>query len=567
MVVDRAAWCKTRSPASVFLAVAIPLCLWMLWSAIWHPLFSYVAHSDFWEHAAAIKEWKSNLAAPGNPHLAVDVGSPRYMPFFFALTVLANVLDLSALQALRVAAVLNFVLLLTGIYLFFHAYFRNPWAPVVGLLVMLGVWGDGWTRSSEYELRTLFYVSSYPSMFVFALSLISFWVTIRVLRAEAPKLLPYVFLLLAFAVMVPSHPLAATFGIAGVGALCVSERRGSIARRGLVLLAVLAGAVLSELWPYFSTFELLMGNVGNAGGEVGEVGGDAIIWWNWLNFGFSLDFERPWTILSEHTFYHWSKILIGMGPALIGLPCVFYYLLRRRHGFILVGLAAMMVPYLGYLVAPVPLGFRYLFYVVFFLQLSIVAFAIEDLPNFLRKDRDGQLTAGAKLIGGTTALLIGGLFVGHVAMAASHFVHTALAREPVTTAMARLTPHIPNDAIVLAPTRVSWPLPAFTGKVVSMYNGNHFVADRYARRVAVDRFFAAPMAASDRLGIIERYGVTHILVPIETPPPGLLDFVASRGRKTATVRGFSLARRRSVFELFSIESRPGPWIAVYELDR
>ena len=161
------------SPVTMYLMVATPLLLWLFWSTIFFPLSTYAFHEDLWEHSAAIKEWKSNLWAPRNPHLDIDASSPRYMPFFFVLTVMAKLIDLKAIDALKFAGVFNLLLLFTGIFLFFRTYFRNDFAPVLGLVILLGVWGTGWRSSGEYQLRSLFYVASYPATFAFALSLVT----------------------------------------------------------------------------------------------------------------------------------------------------------------------------------------------------------------------------------------------------------------------------------------------------------------------------------------------------------------------------------------------------------
>lgn len=548
------------SPTAAFLAVALPLCLWIVWSAFWFPLFTYAPHEDVWEHIAAINEWKTNLAAPGNPHLAVEAGSPRYMPFFFALTVLAIALDLTALQAMQVGAVLNTILLLAGIYLFFGTYFRNPWAPVVGLLVMLGFWGLGWRTSNEYELRSLFYVASYPSMFAFALSLMTLSATIKALRRTAPWLVTCLVVLLAFAVTMPTHALTAAFCLAGIGCLCVTERAGALKDRALLLVAAVVGILASELWPYFSTIRFIIDPAGGvetwvstateqhqAASEVGSLG----------------TLERVRELIGEHGFYNGWKVALALGPALLGLPCLIYLALRRRHAFILLGFGAMMVPYLAFLLVPVPLAFRFLLYGVFFLHVALVAALLEDLPRLIGIGGSERPAVRTRLLGWAIALAVPGLFLGHAALAAGFFAYNHVTKEPVTAVMARITPHIQADSVVLASTRLSWPLPAFKGKVVGLLHGNPMVPDQHARFQAVNRFFEEPMPFAERRDILDRYGVTHVLVELATAPSGLMTFLRSRGTRIATVEGYPAELKRDKRSLAAAMARPKHRIAIF----
>ena len=158
-----------------YLFISIPILAAISWSVLNHPLYASYYASDFWEHSALIREWIKNLWHPGNPHLAIDTGSPRYMPFFFLLTVLAKIFDLSPIQALGIGGVMTMILFICGVWLFLSLYFKNDWAPFIGLIVLLCGWGAGWYWSNCYQLRNLFYVITYPSSFVFSLCFFSFW--------------------------------------------------------------------------------------------------------------------------------------------------------------------------------------------------------------------------------------------------------------------------------------------------------------------------------------------------------------------------------------------------------
>ena len=77
--------------------------------------------------------------------------------------------------------------------------------------------------------------------------------------------------------------------------------------------------------------------------------------------------------------------------------------------------------------------------------------------------------------------------------------------------MRRLSFFIPDEAIVLAPVRLSWPLPTFTGKVVALLHQNPMVADHDRRLWDTHKFFQNEINQETRLKILKHYKVTHIL--------------------------------------------------------
>ena len=91
-------------------------------------------------------------------------------------------------------------------------------------------------------------------------------------------------------------------------------------------------------------------------------------------------------------------------------------------------------------------------------------------------------------------------------------------REPIVDDMSRLSLSIPDQAIVMAPARLSWPLPTFTGKVVAAYHINPMVADHFSRRTDTHSFFQVETTQETRLEIIKRYKITHILYKSKNIP-------------------------------------------------
>ena len=132
------------SPLFWYWLVAGSTWLVVYWVCTW-PWDGVRFDSDYWEHSAAIAEWTRHLWAPQNPHLAIETGSPRYMPYFFVLAATARLFDLDPFQALALGAGLNMGLLAVGVLLFFrrqHVMKRAQRGRKPACQDMLGGGGD-----------------------------------------------------------------------------------------------------------------------------------------------------------------------------------------------------------------------------------------------------------------------------------------------------------------------------------------------------------------------------------------------------------------------------------------
>jgi hypothetical protein len=76
-----------------------------------------------------------------------------------------------------------------------------------------------------------------------------------------------------------------------------------------------------------------------------------------------------------------------------------------------------------------------------------------------------------------------------------------------------LATHFRPGDVVLSDTFTSWVIPAMTGaKVVSLFHDNPLVGDNTARMNDTRMFFSPGTSRSERMDIIKRYKVTHILI-------------------------------------------------------
>ncbi len=251
-------------PTLWFILAAAATVLWVSWNAFDQPMGAFRFESDYWKHSAALAEWKRNLWNPSNPHIAADVGSPRYMPYFFLLTIAAIAFDLDPMTTMAVASAINMILLSLGVFLFFRNYFRNDWAPLVGWFTLLCGWGLGWIFSNLFQLRGLFFVAGYPSLFVFALAFIAWWHTTRLIRGQVQGWSAYIGLVLLIALALTSHPLTGVFAAGTAALIALLEPGAGWRTRALVMGSIVLGALLTEVWPYFSTWQVTMGTSGGS---------------------------------------------------------------------------------------------------------------------------------------------------------------------------------------------------------------------------------------------------------------------------------------------------------------
>ena len=216
--------------STLFVLCALGIWGWISWEAAYVRMVTWEGGADYWEHSATLHALIENPWHPRHPHLSTDAGSPRFGPQFLLVALIARAVGWDAMQAMTLAAVLNTLLFLCGIRLFFRSYFRHPLAPLYGLLVMFGGWWVGFHFSNVYSLPMLFLVASFPSTTALGLTLLGFALAVRVLRGQVarPRLALVAVGLWAGAVFI-IHPLTAMMSLSGALVLAVSERTAGLA--------------------------------------------------------------------------------------------------------------------------------------------------------------------------------------------------------------------------------------------------------------------------------------------------------------------------------------------------
>ncbi len=504
-----------RFAIMIYWVLAAMLVGYMGWAVVADPLFTYDLNSDLWEHSAAIREWMNDLWHPKNPHLVSEAGSPRYMPYYFLLAVMGKILGLEAIAVLKVSALINIALLTLGIFLFFRTYFRSDWAAVIGLIVLLTGWGSAWSWSNVYQLRTLPYVAPYPSTFSFALTLVCLWLQTLMLRSENPPVKRYIVLAVLVAIVVASHPLTGSFAVASLMLLALFHPGVRKETRASTMIAVAFGLVLAELWPYYSVWKVTLGV---SGGEAK----------NWIDSGVFTWSARP-RLLLEHPFYNPVRVLIALGPALTGVICLIFLARRREHWFILFGALTMIAPYAVNLVYPIPLGHRFLLFAIFFFHLAMVWATLECLRNMSYGNGTGGMTNAVKAASSGIAVAIVAGLVINLALVRAEVTERAANRNSVPDDIRQIVRSVPRDGIVMARPLLAWPIPTFSGKVVSLFHPNPMVPDRAERDRSVAMFFDPATPEAERTRILRTYQVSHVLIDSNDTPVTVMSYLSSVG--------------------------------------
>jgi hypothetical protein len=488
---------------------------------------TYAPGSDYWEHSAVLHALIESPWHPLNPHLANRVSSPRFGPVSVLNALISRAFGLDAPAGLSLAAVANTLLFVSGIWLFFRSYFRDPRAGLYGLLVMLGGSWEAWTFTSVYQPKVLLSVACYPWLAAFGLTLLGLALTLRGLRAERPHWLVWLGLVLWPAVVLLTHQLTGMMALSALCLLIVTERGVPLRRRAWVLGAATLGCALAAFWPLYSVFGLLAGGKQDAG---------------WV--GRSVTAAAHGAIVEQrHRFYRPRELVPALGLGLLGVAFLPYFFLRWRRLFVGLGVLSMLGPFLINAFIPLPLGHRFLLLAVFFLQVAVVWLLLVLTPGSAEfcplLDR-----RGLRLI---SLLLVWGLlltFAYHNVQRTrrewAYFAGYARRGESPLLRYARRVAVIAGKrAVILGDPVTLWPIPTFGPKVVALHHENPFVADQDQRDQDVTTFFTPLTTDEVRGELLRQYGVTHVIVNRGMRGP-IGRFLAAKGQREELPAGFAL---------------------------
>lgn len=213
---------------------------------------------DLGIHAATLQRLRHDLSSPGDPLVDADVPSPYYSPWMLLLAVGGKVAGLGVFGTLHVAAVVDLVLLVSGIRAFVRTLTARPAAVPLALLTVMLLYGwQLFTWSGFPGLTSLALCLAYPSTFAMG-AMFHLWALTRRSLERERGLPGFLGLGLLLALILLSHQFTGVVTVLGLAGVVGGARPWPSRAVWLRMAAagVLAAAVLA-VWPYYSFFGLL----------------------------------------------------------------------------------------------------------------------------------------------------------------------------------------------------------------------------------------------------------------------------------------------------------------------
>lgn len=219
---------------------------------------------DLMLHLAVLHRLALDPSHPGNPVLDTGGSSIYYSPYMLALALPAKAFGLSAASLYKAAAIINVLLLLTGVFRFVRTLSDARWAPALTLIGLFLWWGTSTIAWSGFlSLLSLADTEAYPSTLATALAL-HLWaglndrgmhgLTSRSRMAGLGAL---------YGIIVLTHQFTAMNAAIGCIAILISRHRVVRSRKALaalgVGLAVCAAIVVA--WPYYHLWSVSQGQL------------------------------------------------------------------------------------------------------------------------------------------------------------------------------------------------------------------------------------------------------------------------------------------------------------------
>ncbi|MFC1592114.1 hypothetical protein ACFL43_06285 [Thermodesulfobacteriota bacterium] len=459
----------------------------------------YAELHDYWEYAACAQELAHNMRVPENPLLALPgENNPRNTPSVFLVALAMKLFGFELFTAIGLFSIVACAAFAAGVYLWSAAYFQDAKMPLYVLLTMLFVWGQPFHYSSEYNLRFLAYTLFYPSIVAFNLLFLGLYFLLQFARHQLLR--HYVLYALLAAFIFVTHPVNGSFFL--LCALLMTLTEGTHRRKTFVLYCFSVGLVLlsSQAWPYYSFLTVLVKSM-----------------------------TTDWYGEFQKYLYDFQNIY-RMGPALLGLPVLWMFCVRKRYPFLTIGFVLCLVIYLVSWRFSITMGERYVFCMMLFLHCA--------LAWYFRQI--GLLSAAAikRSLTAPTARSLPALFFVLILAGGAGFqvlklgfeqVGRTITFEPRPVVRAYKNPlvqyppladHLGRSDVVMTDTLTAWLVPSFTGaRGTSLYHSQPMIPDNNQRLRDAISFYEERTAPEQRWGILKKYGATHVLLNFDRMRP------------------------------------------------
>jgi hypothetical protein len=486
--------------------------------------FRYPWVGDIHRHSGSVASLYEDLLHPRHEAMtSAGSTSEVHTPYIVAVAGLGRMLAVSPYRALQIAGVLNLILYVAGVCVFFRtfSFVASSWIPPVAFLVVSLLMRERvFLWASETSLPTLRFIQAYPSMFGWGVALLVFAGTERHLATGSRRWLVVVPLLMA--VLLLSHNLTAAWAALIVGVRCLmglASGDRQIRSRSLWFgVAVAAGLGATWFWPYFDIAQ-------SAGLRLYDEGSP---------FG-------------EHPFRDMARLYLL--AALAGT----WLFWRKAHAFLGLGFLASFVALEAFRFVGYSYGNRFAFFQAFFAQALVaegIALGLLLLWRQAHKLRDIPAGRSTRVVAPAFAIVAaifaftsplvsseardGRPFLGWRALWLNPSSHDAYYASlgPLRERLSR------DDVVLMRPDSLAFDIASITGARVVVSPFAYRVTD-YPRRVDdVEKFLTPGTDRTIRAAILKRYHVSKVLLTQSSL--SLVDELQTTGPVVASTPAFAL---------------------------
>lgn len=447
-------------------------------------------NGDFWEHSAAVAVLKEDVNRLVHPIFQVSAPHPFLSPYSFSIAILSKLTGLTAIDALALGGIVNFLLLCIGLSFWIQILYKSA-PPLCASYVLLGIlflWGaNPWGYSGFLHYHIIADVLPYPSTFALAVTLIALSINYRVIQNHNFYLSALVFSLFYIALL--THPLTAIFFACGLVAQLWCVSKNQLVRHFFTnALLGLAAIGLATKWPYYSIVELATG----AG-----------------------DVYHP----ENKSMY--VNVLSQIWPTLIALPLA-SWAVKDRVGQSVILIIMMLTGVYIYGGLTEKYSFGRVISIIMILMQILIAVGLARLEIWATARLPAlRILIPAALFG--SLLYVSMPWLVATSTRALTVANSIRLGRPISLQhsykdLLFLEQQVDTKSVVLSDIKTSWIVPSIRGKVVGALHPQAFVPDQRQRFDDVNTFFEPTTSIQEQIAIAKKYHADFLLINKEATP-------------------------------------------------
>jgi len=446
--------------------------------------YAHFPFSDGAEHGAAVQVLAQNFINPDDPMLDGNYGgSARYVPSIFIMAAFVRVSGLDVLIVIKIFSIIFLLLFIYSVVRFAQLYIDKSKGSFCLLASLLFLWGTGWTGANACMFSAIIYTAYFPSVVSFSLSLLALYFLLKYLQDG--KTSGFVWCCILGGIGFVNHPLTGAFFFIAVFFL-LPERLTSL-KRCLVLfcLIIAVSFCFSLLWPYYQFFDSFSSIASGAMAQTD-------------------DYQMTWQYLH-------SNRLLRIGPALAAVPLILILMFKHKNLMVTGSFVVFTFIYVFGYFTKTSLSERFIFFIVFTLQL---AFSLFWTSCWRENSRIKKVfySATVCLAACFQFYFVFGEFIAPAFTIRKENSFISGYSSP-NKVFKDLRKYLNEGDVVLSDIYSSWSLPVYTGaKIIALWHTPPHIKDNFDRTEDINRFFNPATNNTERKHILDKYSVTHILL-------------------------------------------------------